>query len=634
MVKGVNMKKLIAILGILVGMGATGYADYVQTYKVELSTQDGAEMSTWTLVGIWKIGPSTSNPTITIDGLAGTITADAGVVYYSTSSYSLNADKLDDEEGSYYGVKADIGNSTAANRTSINLTGAATGVIQAALTAEIAETDINFTNVKSSLTEIHDNYARKDSTTNWTGDNTFNGIKIKAGSYVTKIKGGEQTGNIVYTLPVSTDGVAGYHLQYLPSGALSWQPPELVGVQNYYYSTQTINGDYVMYSSHSAVAEGSISKTITEDVILGTWTTLSGYPTGDAIPAGTWDVHIHAVQTAGKDCRLYGKIYLKASGGSLTYLGETGKTKVLSDTEQAYDIMLQTGVINLTAGDAILMVGNAEPSGNGSDPQITIYFGGTKGSLLALPAPTIDVNNYIPYSGATKDVNLGAYNITAANLTTDFATVNSSLTDIHNNYTTDAEFRASTVTLMSISSTTANFITISSAAKYLNGYIIDDTNAGTNDYILKWDSGEGDWNWEADGGGNGAGSSIISKNFFLPTTPWVTNYADKTSFGDFAVIISSIIVMCDDCPRGSKTQFNIRITTPTTDFTGWGTPWSILPSTYTLYVAANSSGTIITSDNIADATIPAGAKLILDVGVVGSDTAGSGFVINLSGEVD
>jgi len=564
------------------------------------------------------IGDATSYMGGQISSLQGQITSNDSDIESLSASTSTNAENI------------------ASNYSALQATGAA-------LSAEIAETDTNFTIVNSSLTDIHDNYAKKDSTTNWTGDNTFNGIKINAGNYVTKIKGGAQTGNIVYTLPVSTDGVAGYHLQYLPSGALSWQPPELVGVQNYYYSTQTINSDYVMYSSHSAVAEGSISKTITADVILGTWTTLSGYPTGDAIPAGTWDIHVHAVQTAGtKDCRLYGKIYLKASGGSLTYLGETGKTKVLSDTEQAYDIMLQTGVINLTAGDAILMVGNAEPSGSGSDPQITIYFGSTKGSLLALPAPTIDVNNYIPYAGATKDVNLGAYNITAA--------------DIHNNYQLDLDtpnWKAADTDLLdgrnydAFVSTTGdtmngslfiekegevdfeiksispgggghrkfNFyifseeetddfnggfgieekgLTIKFAGADFwtkdgsiflgngktvdgrdiseDGALLDKINQSTHTMQLEMDTklstgvaqivagdnitidppdGKGIVTINASTGAIGGGSSIISKNFFLPTTPFVTNYADKTSFGNFAVTISSIIVMCDDCPIGS-----------------------------------------------------------------------------------
>jgi len=664
----------------------------------------------------------------------------AGTSVYSvtsgTAGWAYNSDKLDGEHGSSYGVKDDIGVSTAANA--------------AALDAEIAETDTNFTIVNSSLTGIHDNYAQTNATTSWTGDNTFNGIKINAGSYVTKIKGGEQTGNIVYTLPISTDGVVGYHLQYSSSGALSWQPPELVGVQNYYYSTQTINGDYVMYSSHSAVSEGTISKTITADVILGTWTTLSGYPTGDAIPAGTWDVHVHAVQTAGtKDCRLYGKIYLKESGGSLTYLGETGKTKVLSDTEQAYDIMLQTGVINLTAGGSILMVGNAEPSGSGSDPQIAIYFGGTKDSLLALPAPTIDVNNYIPYTGATKNVNLGAYDITAANLTTNFAATNSSLTYIHDNYATDAEVAVITTTyndnlkkssptwtgtqiftssvtisshtniiglvtigdvcaanvsgagslyvkkdielcgkfwlasgaymesgyhaegdiiydayledghlknnldcddylLVDVSTSPTNVDDVSTkgycdyavkgatdplvtatefaastntlaSSSTLAGYPIDNTNAGTDNYILKFDDGESDWNWEEDTGGNGAGVVYYSKSGEFPCNAYVTDGMGYIQMPSFAVTLTTVTVNYgkDGTASVGIDGYDLMLSS-TTDGSG---SWQTIVSSSTLFISSGRYKKITTGDFDITA-IPSYSTIRLDCPSIAATTAG------------
>jgi len=135
-------------------------------------------------------------------------------------------------------------------------------------------------------------------------------------------------------------------------------------------------------------------------------------------------------------------------------------------------------------------------------------------------------------------------------------------------------------------------------------------------------------------GGGEAGSALISKNFSIPTTPFVTDNIDKTSFGNYAVTLGSITVYCDSCPLGSKTQFDIRVTTASTDFTTWGTPWSILASTYTLYIEADDYGTIITGASIANPTIPAGARLILDIGSVGSTSGGAGFVINMSGESD
>ena len=254
-------------------------------------------------------------------------------------------------------------------------------------------------------------------------------LSIAKGSYKTSFKAGVQTSDISYILPTSADAAGGRFLTIDSSNNLSWQEQSLAGDQSYYFSGQNsdIAGYYNMYSTYPLVnLVSTYTFTATgSDVGVGTFTTLSGFPSNPIIPTGTWDIHFHAKKTniTNKEVALYGKFYKRSSGGVLTYIGQSEVSSNLTSTISEYDIHFTTDTIMLDSGDRLVAVALYSTSGTGVDPTAEFYLGGLYFSNLALPAPSVSIANFIPYSGATNSLNMGSYNITATNFYGDGATL-------------------------------------------------------------------------------------------------------------------------------------------------------------------------------------------------------------------
>jgi len=250
-----------------------------------------------------------------------------------------------------------------------------------------------------------------------TGPLVLSTFTVTAGAYSTSIHGGNQTSLINYTLPPSTDSVAGRFLQIDGSGNLSWQDQTIGGEQIFFFSIEAsdLTGYYNMYSSYPLTNVSTFSFTATSDnVVVGTYSTLSGYPSSTVIPEGIWEIHLHARKTniGAKDIAMYGKIYKRSTLGVLTLIGQTETSEFISGVESDFSIHFSTDTLMLTAGDRILAEAYYDVSGGGVDPDVEIYFGGTTYSHLALPAPAVSILDFVPYVGATALLNMGSHDIT------------------------------------------------------------------------------------------------------------------------------------------------------------------------------------------------------------------------------
>lgn len=254
------------------------------------------------------------------------------------------------------------------------------------------------------------------------GDIQGTSISVKTGATKTTFVTGTQDSNITYVLPLSTSGIAsgGKMLQIDANGNLSWQDPPITGQQAYYFTDTSDIAPYRLMTSSVASVSAVAASTVVasaSDIIISTYITPIGYPPSLLIPAGEWTIHNHgyvSAVTGAKVVRVYSKIFIYR-GGSEILIGQTEFSEPLGAVLADFEIHLSTGEIVLTAGDRIVVRSYTSVSGSGTNPSLYLYIMNNYFSRLRLPAPAVDVTNFVPYSGATNSVNLGDNNITAAN---------------------------------------------------------------------------------------------------------------------------------------------------------------------------------------------------------------------------
>lgn len=218
-------------------------------------------------------------------------------------------------------------------------------------------------------------------------------------------------------IPVGTDN---YVLTADSTNALgvSWQLPQIGGKFTYYWTPTA--SDVATYYVHQDTPYASISTFTTTGATTGqllrTYVTPANQPSLTFIPAGEYRVHIHAkVATISgkKDTYLRGEIWeVSSTGVDIVKLADVGNTVVLTATMAEYIIAYTTVQKDLSSSSSRIATKiYAVISGTGGQPDITISVGDGTDSNTTFPAVTVSVNNFVPYTGATRDVALGAYNL-------------------------------------------------------------------------------------------------------------------------------------------------------------------------------------------------------------------------------
>jgi len=209
---------------------------------------------------------------------------------------------------------------------------------------------------------------------------------------------------------------------------LFWTNIEIAGTQSYFLDNSTSSTLTGSASSYLIMSSTSITGTTTVKSFsisgnsasypLCSYITPSGYPNTVFIPDGVWHFHIHAsVNNTSHPSQVYAKVYKKDTNGIETLLLNIPNSPNLTTSEVGYDLDYSTDAITLTASDRIVLKVLANITGFGPLPTISLSAGGEADSRLDLPANSIDVNSFVPYNGATNNVNLSSYSLSAANLT-------------------------------------------------------------------------------------------------------------------------------------------------------------------------------------------------------------------------
>ncbi|HTP57146.1 MAG TPA: hypothetical protein VMJ72_02635, partial [Candidatus Paceibacterota bacterium] len=192
------------------------------------------------------------------------------------------------------------------------------------------------------------------------------------------------------------------------------------GTLTYYFSSSS--SDVATYLVQRTRPQDTTTTIVTPDLNTGTnmlanWITPSGTPNLTFVPAGQYEFHIHVAQLTGdQTVRVYAEVWeTNASGSDVALLGTSEPSAPINNAETEYPLFFTTADVHTMASSASRIVTRvyALVSGSGAAPQVILYTGGEADSHISLPSNTVDASTFIPYTGATQDIDLGDHNLIA-----------------------------------------------------------------------------------------------------------------------------------------------------------------------------------------------------------------------------
>ena len=249
------------------------------------------------------------------------------------------------------------------------------------------------------------------------------------------------------------------------SDAPSWETIPLSG--QYLYYLQDTASDVALYKKQIITPYGSKTTISNISVIngqlLAQWITDPNYPNLSFIPSGLVSVHINASRTSGaKNTKIYAEIWETDSlGVDISLIGTTSASVNLSGIEISVvlEFTLASPYTMASSASRVATKVIADVSGAGSAPDIDLYFGGTVDSYTAFPSIIISANNFVPYTGATQDVDLNAQSLTNSVIDADL----NNISNIDN-----GEIKAgANIDVTKLASMTANRVVISDGSGFI-----------------------------------------------------------------------------------------------------------------------------------------------------------------------
>ena len=220
---------------------------------------------------------------------------------------------------------------------------------------------------------------------------SFNSVALTATGSSTKFLAEDGT-----YVPVPTSGTLTY--------VLSSSNSDIGG-----YESMPSLTDYTAAALASIVTAG-VSTTPT---LLGTFATDVGFPNVTVIPAGLFAAHWETEKTAGSNnYYCYYEVYKRTAGGTETLLSTsdiTTQTAVNTRVQQTATALLTANTTVLSTDRMVIKIYGVMLSATAT---ITLYYDDTTDARFEMPSATVDATNFVPYTGATIDVNLGTKTIT------------------------------------------------------------------------------------------------------------------------------------------------------------------------------------------------------------------------------
>ena len=205
------------------------------------------------------------------------------------------------------------------------------------------------------------------------------------------------------------------------NGNISLATPTLAGVQIYFFqkiSDPIISGYYEQLTSlPTRSVQSIINSSVTNNQILTSFITLSGNPGNIFIPGSVGNINIHALQLSGsQSSQLYFQLYKRDTGGTETLLTTTGNSGLLSGIDAEYSCDFTVTGTTLNYGDRLLTKVVSLVSGAGTPPAIQLNVEDYTASRLEVPSANVDSTNFVPYSGAMSDLNIGNHQLISSSV--------------------------------------------------------------------------------------------------------------------------------------------------------------------------------------------------------------------------
>ena len=201
-------------------------------------------------------------------------------------------------------------------------------------------------------------------------------------------------------------------------GIPSWQPVPITGVSDYFLtSTASDIGTCKQQVISAPLTASTITATgISNGSLIACFVTNTGYPGLPYIEEGVIQVHINANQTAGtKTVTIYAQIWEVSSlGVDIQLIATTNNTtRVLTSTVTELSIYKEIALTPLASIDSRTETRLFATAGAGTDATINIQVGNGYHSHTSLPAPSVDITSFVPYTGATQNLDMSTHSITA-----------------------------------------------------------------------------------------------------------------------------------------------------------------------------------------------------------------------------
>ena len=208
-------------------------------------------------------------------------------------------------------------------------------------------------------------------------------------------------------------------LQQLGTGSVSaapyWDTCPNSTVLTYYYTptASAPTSSYLqMTPTHPSSMTALTFSSVASNAVLQNWATNAGVPSLTTIPPGAFDCHVRGYKVGGSTTTLYCELWEVSSAEvDIGLIGTTEQSAPLTTFETGYDLhYIQNTTYTLASINSRIVARVWENSV--ASPTIVLTVGGESDAHLQIPSNSIDVTNFVPYTGATADVNLGGHDLT------------------------------------------------------------------------------------------------------------------------------------------------------------------------------------------------------------------------------
>jgi hypothetical protein len=150
------------------------------------------------------------------------------------------------------------------------------------------------------------------------------------------------------------------------------------------------------------------------NTLMGTWITDTGVP-NIRLLEGNMRVHVAGKKTAGtKDAQFFYEVWkCNSSGTDIELISTSEYTDILTNVRTNYRIWLLSDETSFNYSDRIKVKGYAYVTGGGSAPTVEAYIQGASNTRLVVPVGAVSIERFVPYTGAVRDLLMGAYDISA-----------------------------------------------------------------------------------------------------------------------------------------------------------------------------------------------------------------------------